>query len=52
MHIWNSLRKFFQSHIEGMGVQEASFPMFLSATSLAKVRGTNTRPDAAEADAS
>ncbi|POS76810.1 prolyl-tRNA synthetase [Diaporthe helianthi] len=36
MHIWTSIRKFFQDHIEPMGVQEASFPMFLSATSLAK----------------
>lgn len=51
MHIWNSLKKFFQSHIEEMGVQEASFPMFLSATSLAKVRGTPTCSQAAEADA-
>ncbi|KAK7699063.1 hypothetical protein SLS64_011977 [Diaporthe eres] len=36
MHIWSTLKKFFQSKIEDMGVQEASFPMFLSATSLAK----------------
>lgn len=47
MHIWSTLKKFFQSHIEDMGVQEASFPMFLSATSLAKVRGTPTCSDAA-----
>lgn len=45
MHIWTSIRKFFQDHIEPMGVQEASFPMFLSATSLAKVRRTPTHTD-------
>lgn len=36
MHIWNTIRKWFQGHIEEMGVDEASFPMFLSETSLKK----------------
>lgn len=36
MHIWNTIRKWFQSHIEEMGVEETSFPMFLSKTSLDK----------------
>lgn len=36
MHIWNTIRKWFQGHIEEMGVDEASFPLFLSKTSLDK----------------
>ncbi|KAG5938359.1 hypothetical protein E4U60_001397 [Claviceps pazoutovae] len=36
MHIWNIIRKWFQGHIEDMGVEETSFPMFLSKTSLDK----------------
>ena len=34
MHIWSTIRKWFDGHIEELGVQEASFPMFLSKTSL------------------
>jgi prolyl-tRNA synthetase len=34
MHIWNTIRKWFQGHIEEMGVEEASFPVFLSSKSL------------------
>ncbi|XWW93914.1 hypothetical protein V2A60_001853 [Cordyceps javanica] len=36
MYIWSSLRKWFQERIEKLGVEEASFPMFLSAKSLEK----------------
>jgi prolyl-tRNA synthetase len=36
MHIWNEIRKWFQAHIEEMGVDEANFPMFLSSKSLEK----------------
>lgn len=36
MHVWNEIRKWFQGHIEEMGVEEASFPMFLSSKSLEK----------------
>lgn len=36
MHVWNEIRKWFQTHIEEMGVEEASFPMFLSSKSLEK----------------
>ncbi|CAD6499183.1 BgTH12-04835 [Blumeria graminis f. sp. triticale] len=36
MYIWNTIRKWFQERIENMGVEEASFPMFLSKKSLDK----------------
>ncbi|KAF4460074.1 prolyl-tRNA synthetase [Fusarium albosuccineum] len=36
MHIWNEIRKWFQAHIEEMGVDETNFPMFLSSKSLEK----------------
>ena len=36
MHIWGVIRKWFSERIETMGVEEASFPMFLSAKSLEK----------------
>ena len=36
MFVWNEIRKWFQGHIEEMGVEEASFPMFLSSKSLEK----------------
>lgn len=36
MYIWNVIRKWFQERIELMGVEEASFPIFLSAKSLEK----------------
>ncbi|RFU76548.1 proline--trna ligase [Trichoderma arundinaceum] len=36
MHIWNVIRKWFQDRIELMGVEETSFPMFLSSKSLEK----------------
>lgn len=36
MHIWNEIRKWFQGNIEKLGVEEASFPMFLSSKSLEK----------------
>jgi len=36
MFIWNVIRKWFQEGIENMGVEEVSFPMFLSKTSLDK----------------
>lgn len=36
MHIWSTIRKWFNGHIEEMGVEEASFPMFLSSKSLEK----------------
>lgn len=36
MHIWNEIRKWFQGHIEEMGVEEGNFPMFLSSKSLEK----------------
>jgi prolyl-tRNA synthetase len=38
MHVWNIIRSWFQERIEHMGVEETSFPMFLSAKSLEKVR--------------
>jgi len=38
MHIWSVIRAWFQEKIEDLGVQETSFPMFLSAKSLEKVR--------------
>jgi prolyl-tRNA synthetase len=36
MYIWNTIRKWFQERIEGLGVEETSFPMFLSQKSLEK----------------
>ncbi|KAI6785244.1 putative proline--tRNA ligase-like protein [Emericellopsis cladophorae] len=36
MHIWSTIRKWFTSHIEEMGVEETSFPIFLSSKSLEK----------------
>lgn len=33
MYIWSAIRKWFQERIEVMGVEETSFPMFLSQTS-------------------
>ncbi|GAW27183.1 putative prolyl-tRNA synthetase [Rosellinia necatrix] len=36
MHIWNTIRASFQQSIEKLGVEETSFPMFLSAKSLEK----------------
>lgn len=36
MYIWNVIRKWFSDRIELMDVEEASFPMFLSKTSLDK----------------
>jgi len=36
MHIWSVIRKWFQERIEQMGVEEASFPIFLSSKSLEK----------------
>lgn len=36
MHIWSTIRKWFSGHIEELGVEEASFPLFLSKTSLDK----------------
>ncbi|PHH64420.1 hypothetical protein CDD81_4641 [Ophiocordyceps australis] len=34
MHVWGVIRKWFQERIEAMGVDEVSFPLFLSAKSL------------------
>ena len=34
MYIWNTIRAWFQERIEQMGVEEASFPMFLTSKSL------------------
>ena len=36
MYIWSVIRKWFQERIEELDVDEASFPMFLSAKSLEK----------------
>ncbi|KAK4099698.1 prolyl-tRNA synthetase [Parathielavia hyrcaniae] len=36
MYIWNTIRKWFQERIEAIGVEETSFPMFLSQKSLEK----------------
>ena len=36
MYIWNVIRQWFQAKIEERGVEEASFPLFLSAQSLEK----------------
>lgn len=47
MYIWNVIRKWFQERIEGMGVEETSFPMFLSKTSLDKEKGKQSHPRSA-----
>lgn len=44
MYIWNTIRKWFQERIEDMGVEETSFPMFLSAKSLEKEKGQQSKP--------
>jgi prolyl-tRNA synthetase len=36
MFIWSEMRKWFQKHLDEMGIGEASFPLFLSSKSLAK----------------
>lgn len=36
MYIWSVIRKWFQERIEAMGVEETSFPLFLSEKSLEK----------------
>ncbi|KAI1000652.1 putative proline--tRNA ligase [Podosphaera aphanis] len=36
MYIWNTIRAWFQARIEALGVDEVSFPMFLSKKSLDK----------------
>lgn len=36
MFVWSQIRKWFQEKIDVMGVEEASFPMFLSSKSLEK----------------
>lgn len=36
MYIWTVIRKWFSERIEEMGVDETSFPMFLSSKSLEK----------------
>lgn len=36
MYIWNEIRAWFQERIAAMGVEETSFPMFLSSKSLEK----------------
>lgn len=36
MYVWSVIRKWFQERIEAMGVEETSFPMFLSQKSLEK----------------
>ncbi|KAF6805123.1 prolyl-trna synthetase, partial [Colletotrichum sojae] len=36
MYIWNVIRKWFSERIEAMGVDETSFPIFLSSKSLEK----------------
>lgn len=35
MNIWNTVRKWFQEKIDAMGVDEASFPLFLTEKALA-----------------
>lgn len=44
MYIWNVIRKWFQERIEDMGVEETSFPMFLSSKSLEKEKGETHSP--------
>lgn len=36
MFIWSEIRKWFQNHLDEMDIGEATFPLFLSAKSLAK----------------
>ncbi|KAK4162157.1 hypothetical protein QBC43DRAFT_322487 [Cladorrhinum sp. PSN259] len=36
MHIWGEIRDWFSERTKAMGVEETSFPLFLSATSLEK----------------
>jgi len=36
MHIWGIIRQWFQQRIEEIGVEETSFPLFLSSKSLEK----------------
>ncbi|KAM0209336.1 hypothetical protein ACHAQD_011227 [Fusarium lateritium] len=36
MFIWSEMRKWFQNHLYEMDIGEATFPLFLSAKSLAK----------------
>jgi prolyl-tRNA synthetase len=36
MYIWSVIRKWFNERIEALGVEETSFPMFLSSKSLEK----------------
>ncbi|KAF2869764.1 prolyl-tRNA synthetase [Massariosphaeria phaeospora] len=36
MHVWKAIRAWFDERIEAMGVEETSFPMFLSSKSLEK----------------
>lgn len=36
MFVWTQIRKWFQERIDLMGVEETSFPMFLSSKSLEK----------------
>lgn len=36
MYIWGVIRKWFSARIEAMGVEETSFPLFLSSKSLEK----------------
>ena len=36
MHVWGIIRQWFQQRIEAMGVEETSFPLFLSSKSLEK----------------
>ncbi|KAL2760187.1 hypothetical protein ACRALDRAFT_2024224 [Sodiomyces alcalophilus JCM 7366] len=36
MYIWGAIRKWFSARIEAMGVEETSFPLFLSSKSLEK----------------
>lgn len=44
MYIWNVIRKWFQERIETLGVEETSFPMFLSSKSLEKEKGEQSHP--------
>jgi prolyl-tRNA synthetase len=36
MYLWNVIKNWFQERIEAMGVEETSFPLFLSEKSLEK----------------
>ncbi len=44
MHIWNIIRAWFQERSEELNVEEARFPLFLSAKSLEKVSKHPTAP--------